>query len=141
MQMLIRKPAHEVFNAFIDPDITRHFWFSQGSGPLEMGKIITWKWEWYAVSTQVIVKEIIPHTLIAIDWDEPSTHVRFNFQAVNDQQTYVVIEQSGFHQKGDELVKVMLDSVGGFTTVLDGLKAYLEHGIDLRLIPDKFLKK
>jgi hypothetical protein len=29
-------------------------------------------------------------------------------------------------------------NTGGFTTVLDGLKAYLEYGIELNLVKDKF---
>lgn len=33
----------------------------------------------------------------------------------------------------------IVDTTGGFTTVLDGLKAYLEHGIKLNLVEDKFL--
>jgi uncharacterized protein YndB with AHSA1/START domain len=36
-QMLIRKPVAEVFKAFIDPELTRHFWFTTGSGRLETG--------------------------------------------------------------------------------------------------------
>jgi uncharacterized protein YndB with AHSA1/START domain len=31
-QMLIRKPVSEVFNAFIDPEKTKYFWFTKGSG-------------------------------------------------------------------------------------------------------------
>ena len=34
-EMLIRKPVAEVFEAFVDPEITRKFWFS---GRLEAGK-------------------------------------------------------------------------------------------------------
>ena len=34
-EMLIRKPVAEVFEAFVDPEITRKFWFS---GRLETGK-------------------------------------------------------------------------------------------------------
>jgi len=33
-QMLIRKPVSTVFNAFIDPDVTKHFWFTKGSDKL-----------------------------------------------------------------------------------------------------------
>jgi len=33
-----------------------------------------------------------------------------------------------------------LDSAGGFTTVLDGAKAWLEYNINLNLIGDKFPK-
>jgi uncharacterized protein YndB with AHSA1/START domain len=47
-QMLIRKPAAAVFQAFLDPTITTNFWFTQSSGPLEIGKTITWEWEMYA---------------------------------------------------------------------------------------------
>lgn len=31
-QMLIRKPVEQVFQAFIDPAITVHFWFTKSSG-------------------------------------------------------------------------------------------------------------
>ena len=32
--MLIRRPASEVFEAFVDPDITTKFWFTKSSGRL-----------------------------------------------------------------------------------------------------------
>ncbi|WP_226858466.1 SRPBCC family protein [Diaphorobacter aerolatus] len=35
--MLIRKPVAEVFNAFVDPDVTTRFWFSRASGALNQG--------------------------------------------------------------------------------------------------------
>ena len=38
-QMLIRRPAHEAFEAFVDPHITTRFWFMQSSGRLEPGAI------------------------------------------------------------------------------------------------------
>jgi len=36
-QMMIRKPVSTVFQAFIDPAITTHFWFTKSSE--------NWKWE------------------------------------------------------------------------------------------------
>lgn len=137
-QMLIRKPAAEVFNAFIDPAITTNFWFTKSNGRLEEGKTITWEWEMYNVSTQVTVKEIIPDKKISVKWDDPSTDVDFTFEPISEDHTYVVITQSGFKKTGDELMEALKDNTGGFTTVLDGLKAYLEHGIRLKLIEDKF---
>jgi uncharacterized protein YndB with AHSA1/START domain len=139
-QMLIRKPVKQVFEAFIDPEITRHFWFSRGSSKLESGKTVTWEWEWYGISTNALVKEIIPNELIVVDWDEPATTIEFHFESLNEHHTYVIIRESGFSATGDELVTMMLDSTGGFTTLLDGLKAYLEHGIELNLVKDKFPK-
>jgi uncharacterized protein YndB with AHSA1/START domain len=38
--MLIRKPADDVYEAFVNPDITTKFWFTKSSGRLEVGKTI-----------------------------------------------------------------------------------------------------
>jgi uncharacterized protein YndB with AHSA1/START domain len=140
-QMLIRKPASVVFQAFVDPSITTHFWFTKSSGPLEVGKTIKWEWEMYGVSCLVKVKEIIPNKRISIEWDEPPTAVDFEFEAMTEESTYVTIRNYGFQQTGDALIEALLNNTGGFTTVLDGLKAYLEHHIELHLIRDKFPKR
>ncbi len=139
-QMLIRRPAAQVFEAFIDPEITRNFWFTKGTGRLEVGKTVTWEWEMYHVSSKVVTREIVPHSKISIDWGEPATKVDFNFEALSEGTTYVVIHHYGFPETGDALVNIIKDSTGGFTTVLDGLKAYLEHNLRLNLIGDKFAK-
>jgi uncharacterized protein YndB with AHSA1/START domain len=42
--MLIRKPVTEVFEAFINSEITTKFWFTKSTDRLEEGKIIEeWK--------------------------------------------------------------------------------------------------
>lgn len=140
-QMLIRRPIASVFNAFIDPAITSHFWFTKGSARLEKGQTITWQWEMYNVSAQVWVKELEENQRIVIEWGEPATEVEFNFQTLSDGSTYVRITESGYRVTGDELLQIIKDSTSGFTTVLDGLKAYLEHNINLNLIADKFPKE
>lgn len=140
-QMLIRKPASEVFNAFIDPAITTNFWFTKSSGKLEVGKSVNWQWEMYGASADVLVKEIVPNQKIVVEWGEPATTIDFNFEAIDENSTYVVIKNYGFAETGDDLIAIIKDSTGGFTTVLDGMKAYLEHGLKLNLIGDKFLKK
>ena len=137
-QMLIRKPIAIVFQAFIDPAITTKFWFTKSSGQLEVGKTVTWEWEMYNVSSGIQVKEIIPNKKITIEWDDPTTTVEFEFTALTDNSTYVVIKNYGFSQTGDDLIEIIKNNTGGFTTVLDGLKAYLEFGIELNLIKDKF---
>lgn len=140
-QMLIRKPASIVFQAFLDPAITTNFWFTKSSGPLEAGKTIIWEWEMYVHSATVLVKEIIPDKKIIIEWGDPVTLVDFEFTSPTEDTTYVVIRNYGFKETGDELIQAINDNTGGFTTVLDGLKAYLEHNINLNLIADKFPNK
>lgn len=140
-QMLIRKPAATVFQAFINPAITTNFWFTKSTGKLEPGQTVTWEWEMYGASTKVFVKEIETDKKIVIEWGTPITTVDFEFTSVTEDTTYIVIRNYGFRLSGDELIEAVKDNTGGFTTVLDGLKAYLEHGIKLNLIGDKFLRK
>lgn len=138
-EMLIRKPVAEVFEAFIDPDITTNFWFTKSSGLLEVGQEIKWDWEMYGVSTLVLVKAIEPNKRILIEWDGYSgrTTVEWRFVAREDATTYVAITESGWIGNGDELVKYVGESTQGFTWTLAGLKAFLEHGIKLNLVADK----
>ena len=92
----------------------------------------------YGVSSKVFTKEIIPNKLISIEWSDPVTTVDFEFTPITDDTTYVVITNYGFKETGNDLLAAINDNTGGFTTVLDGLKAYLEHNIKLNLIADKF---
>ena len=140
-QMLIRKPVEEVFEAFINPAITKNFWFTKGSDRLQVDKKITWAWEMYNISTTVIAREILPDQRILFEWDNPAKAVEINFKELDDDSTYVTITESGYDKTGDELLAAIKDSTGGFTTVLDGLKAFLEHRINLNLIADKYPKK
>jgi len=137
-QMLIRRPVREVFQAFIDPAITTKFWFTKSSGPLEAGKTVKWEWEMYGVSTNVSTKKIVQDKLISTEWGDPVTYVDYEFTPLTGDTTYVVIKNYGFDFIGDDLIKAVMDNTGGFTTVLDGLKAYLEHHLQLNLVADKF---
>lgn len=139
-QMLIRKPIHEVFEAFINPEITTNFWFTKSTGKLEEGKTIIWEWEMYDAKSEVKVLQIIPNQLIKTEWGLFSNNVDYEFKEM-EKGTLVIIKSYGYSEKGDELLSVINDNTGGFTTVLDGCKAYLEHGINLKLIEDKFPSK
>jgi len=118
--MLIRKPVAEVFEAFINPDITTKFWFTNGSGKLEVGKQVQWDWEMYQISIPVTAKAIEPNKRIVIEWPGYSgpTTVEWLFAAHKDATTFVEITETGFTGTGDELVKQVTDSTQGFSLVL-----------------------
>jgi uncharacterized protein YndB with AHSA1/START domain len=140
--MLIRKPVAEVFEAFVDPNITTKFWFTKSSGRLEVGKDVTWEWEMYDVSTRVTTKLIERNKRIVVAWDGYSgrTSVEWKFGPQAADATFVSITESGWTGDGDELVKYATDSTEGFTWTLAGLKAFLEHGVQLNLVADRFPK-
>jgi uncharacterized protein YndB with AHSA1/START domain len=138
--MLIRRPAADVFEAFVNPDITTKFWFTKSSGRLDVGKQVEWEWEMYSISIKVTAKAIEPNKRIVIEWPGYSgpTVVEWTFSPQKDNTTFVSITEAGFTGDGDELVKQVTDSTQGFTLVLAGLKAFLEHNIRLNLVTDRF---
>ena len=139
-EMLIRKPVAEVFEAFVNPAVTSKFWFTKSSGRLEVGKQVRWNWEMYGHSEQVNVKALEENKRILIEWSSGGapTTVEWVFTPRADNTTFVSITNTGFSGNGDEIVKQALDSTEGFTLVLAGLKALLEHNVILNLVPDRF---
>lgn len=135
-EMLIRKPVEQVFEAFIDPAVTTKFWFTKSSGKLEAGKHVRWDWEMYGVSDNVYVQEIEQNKRIAIESSD-GTKTEWIFAPRSGDETYVTIINSGFSGSGDEVVNRAIDSMGGYTMVLCGLKALLEHNVRLNLVADK----
>lgn len=135
-EMLIRRPVEQVFEAFVDPTITTKFWFTKSSGRLEEGRHVQWDWEMYGVSDNINVEELEQNERILIRSSD-GTMVEWLFQARTDNETFVTITNSGFSGDGDDIISRAIDSMGGYTMVLCGLKALLEHNIILNLVPDK----
>ncbi len=140
--MLIRKPVAEVFEAFVNPEITAKFWFTKGSGRLEAGKQVQWAWEMYGISIPVTAKAIEPNKRIVIEWPGYGgvTSVEWLFAPQKDGTTFLSITEGGFAGTGDEIVKQVTDSTQGFSLVLAGLKALLEHNVRLNLVADRYPK-
>lgn len=136
-QMLVRKPIGEVFNAFVNPEMTTRFWFTKSSGRLEAGATIQWEWEMYGASTKVMVTDLVPNKRIRIEWDDPPCPVEWVFEE-RGESTLVRITTEGFSGSDDEVVAKAIDSKGGFALVLAGVKAYMEHGIALNLVADQY---
>src|SRR6267142_7226628 len=106
-EMLIRTPVTEVFEAFVNPDITTKFWFTKSSGPLEVGAHVTWTWEMYGMCIEVEVKALEPEKRILIDWGNygAMTSVEWIFTPYENDKTYVSITNFGFAGDGDKVVR------------------------------------
>ncbi|WP_375773605.1 SRPBCC family protein [Archangium gephyra] len=139
--MLIRRPPADVFEAFVNPEITTRFWFTKGSGRLEAGKQVEWAWEMYGISVPVTAKVVEPHSRLVIEWpgQKGTSTVEWTFKPHADG-TYVSITESGYQGDGDALALQVADSTQGFSLTLAGAKAWLEHGIQLNLVADRYPK-
>ncbi|MFF2076764.1 SRPBCC family protein [Kitasatospora sp. NPDC058162] len=136
--MLVRRPATEAFQAFADPAVTTRFWYSRSSGPMVTGAQLRWDWDTYGASADVRVQEVREGRLIRFEWGnyEQPTTVELAFTPHTAEVTFVEATETGFQGSGDDTVRWVNDTVGGFTTALCAMKALLEHGIELNAVPD-----
>ncbi len=135
-EMLIRRPVEEVFEAFVNPEMTTKFWFTKSSGRLEAGKHVTWDWEMYGVSDHIYVEDLQLNKRILIKSSD-STKTEWVFDSRTNKETFVTIVNSGFKGNEDDIVNRAVDSMGGYTMVLCALKALLEHNVILNAVFDK----
>jgi uncharacterized protein YndB with AHSA1/START domain len=138
--MRIRRKPAEVFQAIVDPVITSTIWYTKSSGKMTPGAELLWEWEMYGVSSHVCVEDVEENSRVRFSWsgytpDNPTT-VEFRFLPMPDDTTYVQVTETGFTGTGDELVRYVTDSTGGFTFLVSALKALLEHNVVLGLVPD-----
>lgn len=141
VELLIRRPVAEVFDAFVNPDVITKFWFNRTSGPLVADTSVTWYWDLYEASTDVRVLALEQNRRIYIEWDvdtESPSRVEWTFEDRGDDGTYVSVVNSGFDSEADEVIERVVDSTGGFALVLAAAKAYLEHGVELNIVADRF---
>jgi uncharacterized protein YndB with AHSA1/START domain len=139
-EMLIRSSVAKVFEAFVEPAITSKFWFSRGSGKLEAGKTVRWDCEMYGFSVDARVKALEPNKRILVEWSAYGmpTDIEWVFTARRDGTTFVSITNSGFGGSPQEIASNAVGSTEGFSFVLAGAKALLEHNVLLNLVPDRF---
>lgn len=62
--------------------------------------------------------------------------MEWRFDPLAGNTTLVTITNTGFSGRDDQVVAQAIDSMGGFSPVLAGLKALLEHNIALNLVAD-----
>lgn len=134
VDMLVRRPAAEVWEAFADPERIRRFWLARSTGRLETGAVVRWTFKVAGAETAVTVVEAVPGRRLDLRWDDGQP-LRISF-AERPDGTLVTVLLTGFG--GDEPAAIAVESMSGFTLVLASLKMYLEHGLEGDLMYDKF---
>jgi uncharacterized protein YndB with AHSA1/START domain len=139
-EMLIRSPVAKVFDAFVDPAVTSKFWFSRGSAKLEAGKTVRWDWDMHGFSADAKVKALEPNKRLLVEWTAYGvpTDIEWVFSSRPDGTTFVSITNSGFGGSPQETAHAAVSATEGFSLVLAGAKALLEHDVLLNLVPDRF---
>ena len=137
-ELLIRKPVDEVFEAFVNPDITTKFWFTHSTGRLCEAQRVTWEWRMFGLRSDVRVLELEQDKRILLEWGEAgkSTLVEWTFRS-RDGATLVAVNHRGFEGDRSQQVAAAIDATEGFSLVLAGAKAWREHELRLNLVVDR----
>ncbi len=134
VQMGILKPAHEVFEPNVDPDKMNKYFITTSTGRMESGKTLTWSWEDYDVSHEVKVKNVEKDKLVSFTWVGSGVEclVVITLEPKGENQTLIKITESDWSADFEGVNRCM-GQVEGWTNFLCCLKAYLEHGVNLRV--------
>lgn len=133
----IAKPVEEVFEAVVSPDrLSQYFTTGGARGRLQPGAEVTWDFHDFPGAFPVLVHEVVPNSKIVLQWeaDEKSatwTTVTMEFSPLDDGRTLVRISEFGWPQTDAGLTSC-LGNCEGWTGMLCAMKAWLEHGINLR---------
>jgi uncharacterized protein YndB with AHSA1/START domain len=130
----IKRPAAEVFQAVVDPDRLCRYFTRTASGPPIAGEVMHWTWA-DGDGAEVQVLELDVNEKLVCSWQgwqvEQSTTWTMIFEPLEGGATRVVIHETGWRsdQRG---LESSYAHCHGWTHMLLCLKAFLEHGIDLR---------
>lgn len=145
----IAKPVHEVFEAVADPQkLSQYFTTGGAQGRIEEGATVTWDFHDYPGAFPVYVTEVVPDERIVLQWqasegEAPNveggelkdtdyrTTVTMNFKALDDGRTLVEIAEEGWRENQGAL-QASYGNCQGWSQMLCAMKAWLEHGINLR---------
>ena len=145
----IARPVGEVFEAVADPDkLTCYFTTGGAQGQLEPGATVTWDFHDYPGAFPVDVIEVVPNELIVLQWQasegeapnveggqmapvDYKTTVTMSFKALEDGRTLVEIAEEGWRETPGAL-QASYGNCQGWSQMLCALKAWIEHGINLR---------
>ena len=130
----ILRPVDEVFRALVDPALLARFFISRASAPLQGGTEVEWEFGDVGARVRVSVREVVPNERIVFDWGASRVRTRVTIRVRSDQPrtTVVSINESRFPATREGMLRA-LGQNAGWTYFLCCLKAWVQHGINLRL--------
>jgi len=137
----IDRPVEDVFEAVVNPDtLSAYFTTGGATGRLETGAAVEWDFHDFPGAFPVKVVEVEDNRKIGLEWEAEDsndeagrydTRVIMRFEPLEDGRTLVSIAEEGFRQS-DSGLRASYANCSGWMQMLCALKAYLEHGINLR---------
>lgn len=134
----IQKPASEVYEAIVNPEIMTKYFISESSGRMEEGVELLWKFPEFPDRYPVAKFHLEENKSVSFVWD-PETIVTFTLEEQADNSTVVRVSEDG-KALNEENLEWVIQNTGGWSAMLNCMKAYLEYGIQLRKGAYEFMK-
>jgi len=129
----ILKPVNEIFEAIVDPVKMSNYFISKGSGRMEPGKQIIWKFPEFDPEFPIRVGKIIKDEYISYYWDVEGTELLVEITlASRGESSALVTITEGSRVNDEEGIKWLMGNTAGWANFLACLKAWLEYKINLR---------
>lgn len=132
VSLQVQKHQRVVFDSIVDPAHMTNYFISESSGRMEGGKTLQWKFpefeEWYPV----VIDSIDFPNSVNFRWESEGNmyEVEIKLSAINDKSTLVTVTEKSV--EGIEDIEWVKRNTAGWANFLACLKAYNEHGINLR---------
>lgn len=133
-QLEIGKPVHEVFEAIVDPKKMSHYFISSGSGRMQAGKTVRWKFDTGGGGLDVRVERIEPDRFVSFFWSASGIEARrvaMELARSGKRGTLLKVSESEWPPNEKGIARCM-EQTKGWMHFLCCMKAYLEYGINLR---------
>ena len=129
----IQKPVHEVFEAIVDPAQMTNYWISKSSGRMEEGKTLIWVFPEFDMDIPVRTGKIIRDKVITFYWDGgDGKELRVEFTLTpHGNDTIVKVTESDM-ENNEAGLAWLAGNTEGWANFMACLKAWLDHGINLR---------
>lgn len=135
----VARPCAEVYEAVADPaQLSRYFTTAGARGRLEPGTEVSWDFADFPGRFPVTVLAAEPPRRLVVRWDgresvdDDGTTVTFTFDPLDDDtRTLVTITETGWRPTPAGAEQAF-GNCEGWTGMLAALKAWVEHGINLR---------
>jgi uncharacterized protein YndB with AHSA1/START domain len=131
----IGRPVPDVFEAFVNPDIlSRYFTTGGAKGRIEEGATVMWDFHDFPGAFPVKVGEVEKDKCVVLKWgdgDDGETTVTIRFEPTGDGRTLISIAEEGWPATEQGFGKSYGNCMG-WSQMLCAMKAWVEHGINLR---------
>ncbi len=136
----IQKPVEEVFEGIVNPGKMTQYFISDSTGRLEEGKEIKWQWAEFPGQESVVTDiKIEKNRTISFVWDKATT-VTISLEEQADKSVVVRVTEAD-KELDESSLKWYGGNTEGWANFLACLKAYLEHGINLRTGAFEFMRE